>query len=143
MERILLLRNVSLFSQFRPADLKQVAAVASERAYADGAVIGRQGDPGDEMFVIVSGEVSVVGSGSGRQHELARRTTGDVVGEMAIISREPRMATLITAGAVRVLVLGREAFEGILKARPETSLMMMRVLCVRIREAPHEIRQAA
>jgi HEAT repeat protein len=143
MERILFLRKASLFSQFTPVDLEHVAALASERSYAGGEVITRQGEPGDEMFVIVSGEVRVMSAGAGgKSQEVARRATNDVVGEMAIISQEPRIATLIASGAVRLLVVGRLAFEGILKDRPETSLMMMRVLCERIRQAPPKIEAA-
>ncbi len=131
MERILFLRRVPLFADLTPADLKQVGAIASERLYSDGDVIAHQGEIGDEMYVIVSGEVRVL-AGSGP--ELARRRTGEYVGEMAIISREPRMASLVAAGEARLLCIDQKHFEGLLRERPETSLAVMRVLCERLRE---------
>ncbi len=135
MERILFLRRVPLFADLSPADLKQVAAIASELAYPDGEGIARQGDPGDEMYVIVSGEVRVLSApGDGKEVEVARRRTGDIVGEMAIISREPRMASLVAAGDVRALVIDQKQFEGLLRERPETCLAVMRVLCARLKE---------
>jgi CRP-like cAMP-binding protein len=54
---------------------------------------------------------------------------------MAVISREPRMASLVAAGEVRTLCIDRKSFEGLLSERPETSLHVMRVLCARLKEA--------
>ncbi|MGH2521933.1 MAG: cyclic nucleotide-binding domain-containing protein, partial [Anaerolineales bacterium] len=135
MERILFLRRVPLFADLSPADLKQVAAVASEQFFPDGEVLFRQGEPGAEMFIVVSGEVRVVVSDEGKsEEEVARRKAGEYVGEMAIISQEPRMASLVASGDVRTLCIDQKHFEGILRERPETSLAVMRVLCARLRE---------
>ena len=136
MERILFLRRVPLFADLPPADLKQVAAIAAERLYPSGEVLAREGEPGDEMYIVVSGEVMVVTQAPGvGEQEIARRKSGDYVGEMAIISREPRMASLVAAGELRTLCIDQKQFEGILRERPETSLSLMRVLCQRLREA--------
>ena len=84
---------------------------------------------------MVSGEVRVCADESGRSTvELARRGPGEYVGEMAIISQEPRMASLIAHGDVRVLHIEQPQFEAILRERPETSLAVMRVLCARLKE---------
>jgi HEAT repeat protein len=134
MERILALRHVPLFAALAPVDLKRVATIATERLYADGDVLVKQGEDGDEMFVIVSGEVGVVDESRGETTEIARRRSGDYVGEMAILTRQPRVATLVARGDVRVLVLGQKEFEGLLRERPETSLTVIRVLCARLAE---------
>jgi HEAT repeat protein len=135
MDRILFLRRVRLFSDLPPSELKQVAAIANEQYYLDGEVIARQGEPGDEMYIIVSGAVRVTANdGSRSAVELARRGPGEYVGEMAIISQEPRMASLVAEGDVRVLHIEQPQFEAILRERPETSLAVMRVLCARLKE---------
>ncbi len=135
MERILFLRRVPLFADLSPTDLKHVARAARENLFHDGEVIVRQGETGDVLYLIVSGDVSVqVESEDGVRIEVARRGLGEYVGEMAILSHEPRMATLIADGDVRTLCLEQESFEGILRERPETSLAVMRVLCSRLRE---------
>jgi CRP-like cAMP-binding protein len=54
---------------------------------------------------------------------------------MAIISEEPRMASLVAGGDVRTLSIDRTRFQRILKERPEASLAVMRVLCERLRES--------
>jgi len=134
MEKILFLRRVPLFADLPPSDLKQVAAIATETVCPDGETLFVQGEPGDEMYIIVSGEVRVlVDTGDGREVEVARRKPGEYVGEMAIISREPRMASLAAAGGARLLCLDQKHFEGLLRERPETSLAVMRVLCERLR----------
>jgi CRP/FNR family transcriptional regulator len=136
MERIIFLRRVPIFSQLPPAELKQIAAICVEQDFLDGEIFAQEGELGDEMFIIVSGEIRVVTGGEqGPGIELARRRSGDYVGEMAIISNEPRMATLIADGNTRTLCISQKQFEQILRQRPETSLAVMRVLCSRLREA--------
>ena len=136
MERILFLRRVPLFAALSPVELKQVAGIAGEHFFPNGELIARQDDPGNEMYIIVAGEIQVlVGDGLSTTVELARRKPGEYVGEMAIISQEPRMASLVAAGEVRVLCIEQKQFEGILRERPETSLAVMRVLCDRLRES--------
>jgi len=132
MERILFLRRVPLFAGLSPADLKQVAGIAGEQFFTDGEVIAEQGEPGEEMYIIVTGEIRVL---KAEGAEFARREPGEYVGEMAIISQEPRMASLSAVGEVRTLCIDRRQFEGLLRERPETSLAVMRVLCQRLKEA--------
>jgi hypothetical protein len=136
MERVVFLRRVPLFAELSPADLKHVAEVASEHAYPAGAVVAEQGEPGDELYILVEGEISVAIAGDGRgETEVARRGVGDYVGEMSLITGEPRMATLRCVGDVRALAIDRKRFERILRERPDASLAMMRVLSNRLRES--------
>lgn len=138
VEQILFLRRVPLFMDMSPSDLKRIAGITGERVFGDGDIIAEEGDVGDEMYVIVSGEVSVRVAESGDEKEIARRKSGDVVGEMSIIAREPRIATLMAVGEVRVLVLSQKQFEGILRERPETALAVMKVLIERLKELQAE-----
>lgn len=130
MERILFLRRVPLFADLPPADLKQLAAIAEEQVHPDGDVICEQGEPGDELYVIVSGEVRVVSRGN----EIARRRPGEFVGEVALITGAPRNATLVAAGETRLLRIERRQFEGLLRERPDAGLAVMRVLAERLTE---------
>jgi hypothetical protein len=137
MERVLFLRKVPLFTGLPPADLKQVAGIAGERLYVHGELIARQGEPGDDLYIITSGQVAVMAGGPAgpNDHEVARRGPGEYVGEMAVISQEPRMASLVAVGEVRLLCIGRPQFEEILYERPETGLAVMRELIARLKEA--------
>ena len=137
VERVLFLRKVPLFAELAPQDLRTVAAVADERAFVDGETIAGQGEPGDELHIVVEGEVRVVrvDPGTASESELARRIQGDVVGEMALITQEPRMASLVASGEVRTLRLGRTEFEAVLRERPDTAIAVIRVLSLRLVES--------
>ncbi len=139
MERILFFKRVPLFTELSPSDLKQVASIAHEETFSDGATIVREGDVGDVMFTIVSGEVRVVAGQGQKQIELARRKAGEYVGEMALISNEPRIATLIAVGYVRTLCIDQKSFEALLRDRPDVSLVVIQVLCRRLKEASRRL----
>jgi len=136
MERILWLRRVPLLTDLSPADLKRVAAIATEQHFLDGEIIFEQDEPGDEMYVVVSGEVRVlVANGDDGKREVARRKAGETVGEMSVISGSLRSASLTATGDVHLLCLDQQSFEGLLRERPEVSLAVMRMLCERLRQA--------
>ena len=98
------------------------------------------GEVGNEMYIIISGEVQVLAETG---VEIVRRRSGEYVGEMAIISREPRIASRVAMGDMRTLSIGQKEFQGILRERPETDLAVMRVLCARIKElSAHQSIQA-
>ena len=133
MDRVLFLRRVPLFADLPPQDLMPIAAIASEHSFGDADTIAEQDEPGDEMHIIVSGYVMVIlREPGGHQQVLAVRSAGDVIGEMAVITSGPRMASLAARGPVRLLSIGRPQFEAMLRERPETSLALMRVLCQRL-----------
>jgi len=135
MERILLLREVPLFAELSPDDLKQIADIAREQWYGDGSTVCRYGEEGRELFVLVSGRAHVVRpEPGGEEKRLATRGAGEFIGEMAIIESAPRSATVRADGEVRALVIGDEAFKAILRDRSEVSLAMLRVLSRRLRE---------
>ena len=135
MDRILFFKRVPLFENLSPADLKQVASIADEEIFPDGEIIVVQGEQGDAMFVIVSGEVRVCITRDGSQIEVARRKPGEYVGELSVINREPRNATLIASGDVRMLSIDQKSLEGLIRERPEVSLAVIQVLSKRLKEA--------
>lgn len=135
MERVLLLRRVPLLADLTPTELQSVAVIATEQDFMAGDVICEQGEIGNEMYVIVSGEARVLAAGNdGVEKEIARRVAGEVVGEMSLISGDTRMASVIATNDVRALCLDRLNFESLLRERPEVSLAVMRELCKRLTE---------
>jgi CRP-like cAMP-binding protein len=134
-ELVLVLRRIPLFAALEPAELLRIAAIAEERSYTDGDALGVQGELGDEMHIVLEGTVHVVRADG---DEVARRGTGDVVGEMSVITREPRVASLVAEGAVRTLRIGHREFEGMVRERPDIALAVMRVLAQRLGSATAE-----
>lgn len=137
MERILFLREVPLFSELSPEELKQVASIAGEHIFKDGETFADEGELGDEMFIIVSGTVRVL-KGSD-QKEIAQRRPGEFVGEMSILTQEPRMASLVAEGDVFALCLEQSNFEQMLLEKPEIGLSVMRSLIQRLKSSRGEL----
>lgn len=135
MERMMALRQVPLFRELAPGDLRRVAEAAVEHLYPHATLMAEAGEPGDAMHVVVSGEVRVVAEEAPSPVEIARRGPGYIVGEMAILSDQPRMASLVAEGDVRTLSLDRGRFQRILRDRPDAALAVVRELCARLREA--------
>ncbi len=80
------------------------------REYAEGEVICRQGEPGDRMFVIQSGHVEVVRDEGGQEVLVGHLGPGDLFGQMAIVDKQPRSATVRAQGRARVMTLDKRAF---------------------------------
>jgi CRP/FNR family transcriptional regulator len=135
MDRILFFKKVPLLADLSPLDLKQVASLAEEVVFSDGDLLAEEGELGDEMFIIVSGEVKVCVEKDGVRTEVVRRKPGEYVGELSVVNREPRIATLIASGDVRTLCIDRKSFEGLMREKPEVSLAVIRVLSKRLKEA--------
>jgi len=128
VERVIFLRRAPLFAGLPPQDLQPIAEVAEEYLFAEGDLIAAEGEPGETTYVIVEGDVEVIADG----RTLAVRGSGDIIGEMSVISSRPRIASLRAKSDVRVLEIRKPAFEAILRERPDTALALMRVLCERL-----------
>jgi CRP-like cAMP-binding protein len=134
VERTLLLKDISLFSDLSLDDLVQIAQTAQERWFTHGMALCQEGEMGDELFIVAAGQVRVTRQAGDQTLELATRPVGEVIGEMSIIESVPRSASVTALGEVRTLVIRSEMFKAILRQRPEVSLAVMRVLSRRLRE---------
>ncbi len=129
IELVLVLRQLPLFAVLEPAELHQVAQITEEHSYSPGEVIGAEGELGEEMHIVLDGVVRVVNAGG---ETIAIRAAGEVVGEMSLITSEPRVASLIADDDVRALRIGRRQFEAMVHERPAIALAVMRVLAQRL-----------
>ena len=123
-----LLKSVPLFEHCSKRDLTRIAEITNEIAVPDGRVLITEGDRGREFFVIISGEVEVRRKG----RKVATLTPGTFFGEMALLSRKPRTATVTAVTPLRLLVIADRAFVDLLDAMPELWLKVARSLAERI-----------
>jgi len=134
IDRILLLKDVPIFSKLDPVDLERIAEVAEEQVFSDSSLLCREGEQGSTMFIIANGAVDVVKRSGDKETVLATRSAGEFVGEMAILESAPRSATLKAHGDVRVLVIDGDAFNTILHDRPEVAISVLKHMSTRVRE---------
>lgn len=110
--------------------------------YAAGSQIFREGDVGDRMFIILSGEVHIrKKTGDASYKILTTMKKGDVFGEMAIVERKPRSASALTAKDCQLMVLDREAFYLLVSQNSEFAIKMIKSLSARLRKADNLIEQ--
>ena len=87
------LKGMALCRVLSPAELDAIGAIVEMREVAAGKELFREGDPGDGLFLVVTGEIDVVKRGPRGERSLARLGPGGVLGEMSLITTEPRSAT--------------------------------------------------
>jgi len=105
----------NLFNRIPPANIQQLLARFQERPVALGDTIVREGDEGNECYVIKSGKAVVSRSNSGKEETLAAIGTGTLFGEDALVSALPRNATVTMSSDGVLMVLTKEDFDTLLK----------------------------
>jgi putative ABC transport system ATP-binding protein len=110
------LMQCPIFSRLTPRTLTEVADEMVAEKHPAGTVIVRQGDAGDKFYVIRSGTVDVlIGDGASRR-TVATLGKGDFFGEAALLTGEPRNATVVAKEDVEVYTLGKEQFQAVIQA---------------------------
>jgi small-conductance mechanosensitive channel/CRP-like cAMP-binding protein len=137
--RTALLEHVELLSVLSPEQRALLASRSNTRIYGGGERVVAQGETSGEMFVIESGVVAVFKEQDGREVQLARLGAGEVFGEMALMTGEPRNATVRAASASELLVIDHVALREVLAAAPELAGRLSAVMAERhAREADSE-----
>ncbi len=140
-DKILRLKGIELFEGLSVGEFAAVASVTEEIVYPAGEFVIKEGDTGETMYLIVSGEVSVVkGLGQDQEIELARIGTGDYFGEMALVDDIVRSATVRTEKESRLLVLHKQEFKEIVREYPQITLQICKVLSARIRNLQEKVK---
>lgn len=114
------LRGVDFLASVPPPLVQRLAALARTCRYARGEVVIRQGDEGQELFIVLEGEVAVlVGRTGGSVAQVARLGPGSFFGEMSLMTGEPRSATIHAVVDTVLVKVDRDAFQEILAAAPD------------------------
>jgi CRP/FNR family transcriptional regulator, cyclic AMP receptor protein len=138
--RTMALKAVPFFTQLNDRELDVVRAVASEKNYPKNAVVLTEGEMGDSLYMIQTGKVKVfIGDEDGREIILKILNGGDFFGEMSMIDKQPRSASVTTIESASFLVLTHAAFEKCVEQAPRIGNMVMRMLAQRVREADRKI----
>ena len=109
------------------------------KEYYDREIICLQGEIGDCLYVVQVGQVEVVHEESGHEVVIANLRPGAIFGEMAIIDRQPRSATVRAKGKARVLTLGKRAFLRRVHEDPSLAFQILQQMSLRIRTLDQEL----
>jgi CRP-like cAMP-binding protein len=123
------LRNIGLFSTVHDEDLESVASLLIERRFPKHKTIVEEGLPGDYMYIIREGRVSVSKlSDDGREKILEFLEAGDFFGEMSLLDNAPRSASVRALSETRILALSRADFLAVLKRSPVLAMAVIQEL---------------
>jgi CRP-like cAMP-binding protein len=116
--------------QLTELDLRRLESLFVQRHYESEDVVFKEGDAGEELFIIRDGEVEILKeSGSGKSLALARLGAGDFFGELAFIDRKPRSAAVVARSQLDVYVLPSGSLERALDYNVGTALYLTSVIC--------------
>jgi CRP/FNR family cyclic AMP-dependent transcriptional regulator len=124
------LKRAPLFEGLSKKELTQLARVTEDLEVPAGEVLCREGDTGQEFFVIVNGETEVTTGGK----RVATRGGGDFVGEIALLEDTRRTATVTAKTPLHVFVLTRQDFRRLVDANPSVERKVMHALARRVVE---------
>ncbi len=123
-----LIRHVPLFAACSKNELAEIASIADEIDLPEGKAIIKEGESGREFIVLIEGTADVERGG----RKVASIGPGDFVGEIALIAKTPRNATITTTSPVRALVITDRAFRQLLEHSPQIQIGVLTALAERL-----------
>jgi CRP/FNR family cyclic AMP-dependent transcriptional regulator len=127
-KKVEMIRDVPLFSKLSKKGLEEVAHIADEIDLPKGKVMALEGDRGREFIVLLQGEADVTKG----DRSINTMRDGDFFGEIALVTKMPRTASVTATTDVRVLVVNERDFDALLKRSPEVSRGVAEALAERI-----------
>jgi CRP-like cAMP-binding protein len=133
-EKLKLLANIELFSDFSVKQLEAVSLVARKKTLQRRDELFHKGDHGGEVFVVASGKLkALTTSAKGDDVVFSILSPGEVFGEVALLGATPRTATVTAIEDCRLLVIDRRDFMSFLRTNPEVSAKLLAVLAIRLK----------
>jgi CRP-like cAMP-binding protein len=124
------LGKVPLFSGLSNRELDAIVRAGKEVEHREGHVIAREGDRGIGFFLVLDGEARVSRGGKG----LAKLKSGDFFGEISLLDRGPRTATVTASSRIRLLGVTAWVFRGLLMEYPSIAMKLLEVVAARLRQ---------
>jgi CRP/FNR family cyclic AMP-dependent transcriptional regulator len=130
------LREVPFFEDLTPDDLERIAAIGQRRSYAPGQAIVTKDEIGSGLFIILSGTATV--EAGGKRHDLG---PGAFIGEMSLLAKRPRSATVTAQGAVEVMTIEATYFKPFLVKNPSVAVTILSGVAERLREVQDRVEE--
>ena len=127
-EKVRLISRVALFEACSQAELARIASIAVQVELPKGEVVFREGEPGDDFYVFVTGSADV----RARKRHIRALHAGDFAGEIALVLDAPRTATVTTTSPVTALHVTRKGFSELLKTAPKIQERILLALAQRV-----------
>jgi len=136
LERVEFLKGVALFSFMSDEQLQGVARIMTEQWEGDGFYLCHQGEEGNDMYIIVDGQVEIIDESGSEDQVILTEQAGACIGELAALETIPRVAAMRTKGEVRMLVLQGSHFRSLIHENPDMSQRVIQMLVRKLADAP-------
>lgn len=134
VEEVEALRNVPLFASLDEAKLKLLSFTSEWVEYQPGQSLCKEGEKGEDAFVIMQGEVDIYVETKNGPLLVAGHGAGEIVGETAIVCDVPRTASVVAKNELVVLKISKEVFMQLIEGYPEVAVAVIRELAMRVND---------
>lgn len=141
-DEVATLRRIPLFANVDPAKLKLLAFTSQRIAFDANQDLFKQGDDGEDAFVIIEGEAEVIVNGDSGEIVVTLLQKNALVGEIGILCDTPRTATIRAKTQVVALRIVKDQLLNMIREFPDLSIEMMRVLATRLTVTTAELTEA-
>ena len=138
LEEVEALKRVPLFAKLEPSKLKLLAFTSESLTFDEGETLFRAGDPADAAYVIMNGQVDILAETEAGEIPVGTLKAGQLVGEMGVLTNEPRSATIRAGRDLVALRVREDMFLKLLAENPEVALDVMRQLSAKLQLAQHQ-----
>lgn len=126
--KVELLKAVPLFARCSKKELAEIATIADEIDLPEGKQLTKEGGRGREFFVLLEGNADV----RRKRRKVKALGPGDFLGEIALVTKVPRTATVTTTSPVRALVVSEQNFRRLLERSPDVQIKVLEALAERV-----------
>lgn len=133
IEKVLLLKSSSIFQNCKEVDLVEIASICHEQTVEAGTPLFSKGDPGNCIYFIHKGKVSIHDG----DHQLAELSENEIFGELSVLDADTRSASATTSTECVLLKIEQEDFYDVIATNTDILKGIMKTLCRRLREQDH------
>ena len=141
VDKRMFLGATPLFEALSEDDIGQLIENATETAFAANKVVLKQGEPGEDMYIITAGSVQVsLHLAEKEDLVMGKLSTGEAFGEIALFDQQPRTATVTTCEPSQFLCINRKKFHAYLMENPHVAIQLLRTLSKRLRATSDSVK---
>ena len=141
-EELEVLRNIPMFSNVEPTQLKLLAFTSQRLTFGAGQDLFRLGDMGDCAYIIISGEADVLVDKEGTEVVVAKAGKNELIGEIAILCNVPRTATVRAVTELTALKIPKDLFFRLIAEFPDMGVQVMAELARRLHRTTQQLTEA-
>src|ERR671930_2271364 len=142
MNNIEFLKQLDLFKGLPPHDLERLCQLSEDVTLKPGEYLMREGDPGGSLYVILDGEFEVTQKAGQQEVVLAVRGKGEVIGEMSLLDKAPRSASVRALKETHAMMISHDAVQNLLSSSASAAMAIVYTMVQRVRSNEAITRQS-